>query len=255
MADILQELKRFEEALASYDRALTLRPDYAEAHFNEALCRMLIGDFDRGWEKNEWRWETEQARNEKRNFAQPLWLGSNEIAGKTILLHAEQGFGDTIQFCRYVPLRSAARRARDSRGPKATARADEHLPGAAQVISRGEPLPDFDMHCPLLSLPLAFGTRLETIPRTSALFARLRTGSSEEMERGVWAKTGDRGLALAWSGNPTHKNDHNRSIRSAALYCHCLAERRRICEFAKRCSRRRSRHVAERTQRFTPFRQ
>ena len=168
----LQELQRFEEALASYDRALALRPDFAEAHFNEALCRLLIGDFDRGWEEYEWRWETGQLRKGKRNFAQPLWLGSNEITGKTILLHAEQGFGDTIQFCRYVPfvVERAARVILEV--PKPLHELMSTLPGAAQVISRGEPLPDFDIHCPLLSLPLAFGTRLETIPSEDALSFR-----------------------------------------------------------------------------------
>src|SRR5262249_23626307 len=97
----LHELKRFEEAVASYDRALTLRPDLAGAHFNKAICRLLIGDFERGWEKLEWRAKSP-------NFAQPMWLGSQPIAGKVILLHALPrtlfgGFGDTIQFCRYVP--------------------------------------------------------------------------------------------------------------------------------------------------------
>ena len=77
-----------------------MQPDFADVHFNEAMCRLLIGDLYRGWEKNEWRWETAQIRNGKRSFSQALWLGSDEIAGKTILLHAEQGLGDTIQFCR-----------------------------------------------------------------------------------------------------------------------------------------------------------
>jgi tetratricopeptide (TPR) repeat protein len=99
----LQELKRFE-ALASYDKALAFKPDYAEAHWNEALLRLLTGDFSRGWAKYEWRWRNESLAHSTRNFSQPLWLGAAAIDSKTILLHSEQGFGDTIQFCRYVAL-------------------------------------------------------------------------------------------------------------------------------------------------------
>ena len=168
----LKELDRFDEALASFAGALELRPDFADAHYNEALCRLLFGDFARGWEKNEWRWETEQIRNAKRSFPQPLWLGSDEIAGKTILLHAEQGLGDTIQFCRYVPL-VAARGAQVILGSAEPLRGlMSTLAGAAQIVAAGDPLPDFDLHCPLLSLPLAFATRLETIPSDDALSFR-----------------------------------------------------------------------------------
>ena len=150
----LQELRRFDEALTGYDRALVLRPDFAEAHSNRgnvlqelrrltrrwramnvrwscgrprrrslqrAMCRPLIGDFARGWQELEWRWETAQLRSVKRHFPQPLWTGADNIAGKTILLHAEQGFGDTLQFCRYVPARCRARRACHSRGAEAAA--------------------------------------------------------------------------------------------------------------------------------------
>src|SRR6185437_14878935 len=99
----LRELDRFEEAMASFERAIALRPDFAEAHFNAAHCLLLTGDLGRGWKQYEWRWLTDQLNSEERNFAQPQWTGSHEIAGKTILLHAEQGLGDTLQFCRYVP--------------------------------------------------------------------------------------------------------------------------------------------------------
>ena len=133
----LLELKHFEEALASFDRALKVRPDFAEAHCSRALCHMLIGDFDHGWKENEWRWETEHLRKEKRNFAQPLWLGSDTIAGKTILLHGEQGFGDIIQFCRYVPL-VAERAARVIlEVPDSLHELMGTLTGSAQIVSRG----------------------------------------------------------------------------------------------------------------------
>jgi tetratricopeptide (TPR) repeat protein len=196
----LQELGRCGEASASYERALAVRPDYADAHFNAALCRLLVGDFKRGCEEYEWRWETAPGKIGKRNFSQRLWTGCEEIAGRTILLHAEQGFGDTIQFCRYVPLvaKRANRVILEVQEPLLTLMAT--LAGAAQIVSRDDPLPDFDVHCPLLSLPLAFGTELASIPgdtpylsapvdRTEAWHARL--GQHEK-----------RRIGLVWAGNP-----------------------------------------------------
>jgi hypothetical protein len=156
-------LARFDEAMASFEQALAIQPDYLEANFNAAACRLLHGDFG-GWEKFEWRWETEQFGNAKRSFPQALWLGSENIAGKTILLHAEQGLGDTIQFARYVP-HVAARGARVVLEVQRSLHTlMTSLPGGAQVVSAGDRLPYFDVHCPLMSLPLAFRTRLDTIP-------------------------------------------------------------------------------------------
>jgi tetratricopeptide (TPR) repeat protein len=211
----LLELKHFKEALASFDRALKVRPDFAEAHCSRALCRMLIGDFDRGWKDNEWRWETEHLRKEKRNFAQPLWLGSNDVAGKTILLHGEQGFGDVIQFCRYVPLvaEHAARVILEV--PDSLHELVGTLSGSAQIVSRGQPLPQFDLHCPLLSLPLAFATRLETIPAaTPYLHASPQQAMSWNARLGPKRRLR---IGLAWAGRQTHKNDHNRSVSFSSL--------------------------------------
>ncbi len=196
----LKELGRFDDALASYERALTVQPDFADVHFNEAMCRLLIGDLYRGWEKNEWRWETEQIRNAKRSFSQPLWLGSDEIAGKTILLHAEQGLGDTIQFCRYAPLVSArgARVILEVQAPLHDLMST--LSDAVQIVSAGQPLPDFDLHCPLLSLPLAFATRLETIPSPTPYL------SAQEKKARAWRERLGRyhkpRVGLVWAGNP-----------------------------------------------------
>jgi Tfp pilus assembly protein PilF len=209
--DILCELKQFEAALATYDHVLRLRPDFAEAHFSEAGCRLLLGDFGRGWEKNEWRLQT---RDLKRNFAQPRWTGQEDIAGKAVLLHAEQGFGDTIQFCRYVPLvgERAAHVILEVQGPLHELMST--LPGGAQIVVRGDPLPDFDLHCPLLSLPLAFETRLETIP-----FDTPYLRASSEMVMSWNARLGPNRprIGLAWSGHPSNWNDHNRSIGLSAL--------------------------------------
>jgi len=211
----LESLNRFEGALASYQRAYAARPGFADAHFNEALCRLLIGDLRRGWEEHEWRWQTRQLAQTKRDFPQPLWDGHQDIAGRTVLLHAEQGFGDTIQFCRYAPLVA-------SRGARVILEVQPPLyqlmsafRGVEQVLCSGDPLPQFDLHCPLLSLPRAFGTELATIPSATPYLR-----ASEERAKHWNARLGPRTrqrIGIAWSGYPGHKNDHNRSIGLDAL--------------------------------------
>jgi hypothetical protein len=179
------------------------------AHYNEGICRLMIGDFDRGWEKREWK-------SNLNNFAQPMWLGS-KIADKAILLHARRmlGFGDTIQFCRYVPLvaKRAARVILEVQTPLQGLMST--FAGVAQVVTRGDLLPNFDVQCPLESLPLAFRTRLETIPSATPY---LRVSSQAMMH---WnARLGSRRhpkIGLAWSGNPFNLNDHNRSIKLKSL--------------------------------------
>ena len=209
--DSLCELRRFEEALASYDRAIALWPDYAEAHGHEAMWRMLIGDFERGWQKLDWAWIAVRQRNAKRSFSQPQLFGSHELEGKTVLLHAEQGFGDMIQFCRYVPL-VAERGARVILEVYEPLRAlMSTLPGVAQIVSTGEPLPDFDLHCPLLSLPLALGAGSATIvSRTPYLRASPQAVMDWNDRLGPRRRPR---IGLAWSGRPSHDNDHNRSMR------------------------------------------
>src|SRR5262249_37278494 len=99
----LMKLTRHRMALASYDQAIGLRPDYAEAHFGRGLCLLQLGDLPGGWTEHEWRWQTTRDRGmDLRRFREPPWLGDVPVAGRRILLHAEQGFGDTLQFCRYV---------------------------------------------------------------------------------------------------------------------------------------------------------
>jgi len=211
----LDELARFDEALASYDRALALRPDYAEAHLNEGLLRLLLGDFDRGWAKYEWRWKNASLELKERNSPRPLWLGADAIAGKTVLLHSEQGFGDAIQFCRYVPLVAA-------RGARVILEVERplrelmtSLAGAAQVLAGGDALPHFDLQCPLLSLPLAFGTRHDSIP-SAVPYLRAAADAVAAWSARLGTKTRPR-IGLVWSGNPKHKNDENRSISLRTL--------------------------------------
>jgi tetratricopeptide (TPR) repeat protein len=217
----LRELKRIEEALASYDGALAARPDYGEVHYGAAMCRLLIGDFERGWEQHEWRWQTDSLRSSKRNFAQTLWLGSDDIAGKTILLHAEQGLGDTLQFCRYVPL--VAERGADVvlEVQKPLLALMRTLPGAVRIVARGEALPAFDLYCPLLSLPLAFRTRLETMP--SAIPYLSAPDDKTQAWRDSLGRHDKPRIGLVWAGNPrkelpnANRIDTQRSMAFEAL--------------------------------------
>jgi tetratricopeptide (TPR) repeat protein len=211
---VLLGLGRPQDALASYNRALALKPDHAMANLNESMCRLQMGDFEKGWSKFEWRWQYERSES-KRNFTQPSWLGKEPLHGKTILLYAEQGFGDTIQFCRYARLVAA-------RGANVVMEVQPllkslmaGLEGVGQTLAKGEQLPAFDYHCPLLSLPLAFATRLDTIPPET------RYLSSDPTRVSKWqGKLGDKTLpriGLVWSGSALNRNDHNRSILLADI--------------------------------------
>ncbi|MBU3560439.1 tetratricopeptide repeat protein [Polynucleobacter hallstattensis] len=162
----LKLLKRFDEALASYHQAIAIKPDYANAHWNLSLCHLLLGNFKDGWQGYEWRWKNESAISlqSRRHFSQPLWLGGQSLVDKTILLHAEQGLGDTIQFCRYVSLvaQLGAKVILEVRRP--LFKILQNLEGVSQLVAMGDPLPAFDYQCPLMSLPLAFNTEIESIP-------------------------------------------------------------------------------------------
>jgi tetratricopeptide (TPR) repeat protein len=203
-------LKRHDEARKCYDQAIACDANYADAHWNKAQLTLLQGDFARGWTEHEWRWKILPA---VQDFAQPLWRGDDAIAGKTILLHSEQGLGDTIQFCRYAPLvaERGAHVILEVQSPLKRLMAD--IPGVTQVIAKGEPRPAYDFHCPLLSLPLAFGTRLETIPPS-----RLRAHAEASIDWTPRLGPNHRPRAgLAWSGSATHKRDQDRSIALRAM--------------------------------------
>jgi tetratricopeptide (TPR) repeat protein len=212
---VLRELLRYDEALASYDAALALQPEHTMARCNAAAMRLLTGDFGRGWADYEWRWKKPSVVRTNRSFQQPIWLGGEQIAGKTILLHSEQGLGDTIQFSRYVPL-VAARSAQvifEVQKPLQALMAD--FAGMAQVIARGDALPAFDVHCPLMSLPLAFGTLLGTIPAAPA-YLRAPAERSTKWQARLAPSRRPR-IGLVWSGNPGHERDRERSIPLRAL--------------------------------------
>lgn len=219
----LRRLDRPVEALADFRAALTAGPEFAEAHFEAAMTQLSMGDFDAGWKEYEWRWKTGAfARHPPRPRA-PLWLGNAPVAGKTILLHAEQGFGDTIQFIRYAPLLVG-------QGAKVTCEVQpELLPLFSQrenitlrdvtFIAAGEPRPAFDLHCPMLSLALAFGTQPETIPAAVPYLAASAERQAHWRDR--LPPAGRLRAGFVWSGQSSHKNDSNRSIalpRLSALF-------------------------------------
>jgi tetratricopeptide (TPR) repeat protein len=211
----LRALNRHGEALASYGKAIALDKQFADAHLNEAHALLTAGDLARGLAAYEWRWKVASIAPHRRTFRQPLWLGTPPVARKTILLHAEQGFGDTIQFVRYAkPLARAGATVVLEVAPPLKELLSG-LDGAARVLARGEAPPPFDLHCPLASLPLAFKTELASIPveipYLAAPAARLEKWRAR-MDGLVRPR-----VALAWSGSAAHANDRNRSIPLARL--------------------------------------
>jgi Tfp pilus assembly protein PilF len=208
-ADLFGTFFRQQDAATiAYRRVFELAPDYADAHFSESLYLLGMGEYEAGWKKHEWRWHS---RNYPAmpGFAQPLWLGKESLEGKTIFLHAEQGFGDTIQFCRYARL-VAERGARVLLGVAPPLRSLlRNLDGVSQLVDDGA-LPGFDLHCPLMSLPYAFGTTLETIPAPDAYISA--DPGAVEICRSRMGPTSKPRIGIAWSGNPNQANDHNRSM-------------------------------------------
>ncbi len=209
LGNALQALNRHEAAIACHERARALQPERGTAQWNEALAHLAIGDFAAGWRHYEARWSADGTGQRRREFAQPQWQGE-ALDGKTILLHAEQGLGDTLQFARYVPM-VAARGGRvvlEVQRPLVPLLAG--LPGVAAILAQGEALPPFDLHSPLLSLPLAFGTTLETIPAQIPYLAAAaeRTARWQPV---IGARARPR-IGVAWAGNPANRFDRRRTM-------------------------------------------
>jgi tetratricopeptide (TPR) repeat protein len=206
----LQALDRHAEAVASFDKAIELQKDNADAHFNRALSLLTLGDLARGFEQYEWRWQRSGMRDTRRGYGKPLWLGEYPLARKTILLHAEQGLGDTIQFARYAPRLARA-------GATVVLEVQPELKnllagveGVASCHARGDQLPAYDVHCPLGSLPLAFKTEPASIP-ADIPYLRADQGRLAQWRARIDDLPGKR-ITIAWAGNASHANDRNRSI-------------------------------------------
>ncbi len=200
----LRELGRTDEAIDALTTAAAARPDDAVVHTNLAIALLEAGRFEEGWREYDWRFAS---KNVDRGFAQPAWDGS-PFKGKTLLVHAEQGLGDTIQFVRYLPLVKQRGGTVLLECQPALVALFTGLAGADGIILHGDPLPAFDLHRPLLGLPRLFGTTLEAIPTGVPYLAKPKGRKVKALPA---AKDKLR-VGFVWAGAPGHVNDRNRSV-------------------------------------------
>jgi len=206
---LFQTLGEYVRAMEDYNHSIAIDPHFALAQFNKGLLKLLLGEFKEGWQLHEWRW-LRPGHKKARDFVQPLWLGKESLTGKTILLHVEQGLGDTIQLCRYVPMVEALGAKVILEVPAPLVELMSTLKSHPSIVAKDSALPHFDLHCPLMSLPLALGTLKDTIPADIPYLA----ASPEKRvawQKKLGPKTRPR-IGLTWSGTALHKNDRNRSI-------------------------------------------
>ena len=214
IGSILEQLNRLEEAEKHFQRAVELNPASPTLHENFGCNLLLRGDFVRGWQHYEWR-RAAVGNPSNRNLGRPQWDGS-PLAGQTILLYAEQGVGDTIQFSRYIPL------VRDRGGrvvvecQASVAALIKQVDGVEETIEQGQPLPQFDCTAPLLSLPLIFGTTLETVPHNVPYIIPNPARAQAWAEK-IPSSPKTLRVGLTWAGNPRYRNDRIRSCPPGLL--------------------------------------
>jgi tetratricopeptide (TPR) repeat protein len=206
LGDVEGSQKRFQ-------RAVALDPHHARAHYNLAFVHLLNGDYSAGWREHEWRWKRPEMQGQSLNTDRPIWDGA-PLKGRRILIHNEQGFGDVIQFIRYAPLLAERGASVIVRCQPQLKRLLQNIAGVSEVIADGEPLPDFDLHCPLLGLPMRFGTTLETIP-ASVPYLRARDELVDRWKQRLPRSQGKTTIGLAWRGRAIP--DPHRSISPELL--------------------------------------
>ena len=218
LALALMEQVRPEEAEQCCRQALAIKPGSAEARANLALALLMMGRLEEGWREYESRWAVEAMGAPAPVLPQPRWIGQT-LRGETVLLYAEQGFGDTLQFCRYAPMVAAAGGRVVLVVPKQLRRLMKTLDGVAELLSEEDDrLPPFDYHCPLLSLPFAFGTTMETIPRPGSYLRADPAGWADFLAGLPGLKVG-----LVWAGKSRTAQSHavaidkRRSMRLADM--------------------------------------
>jgi len=208
--NVLRDLKRLDEALTSYNAALAINSNYADAYRNKSLLLLLTGKYSEGWSLYEWRLKSNDAGANYRNFPKLAWRGSEDIRGKKLLIQAEQGLGDVIQFCRYLPQLHALGADLIVEVPESLLTLISTLDCPMGLVAKGARLPEFDAYCPMMSLPYVFRTAVSTVP------ARIPYLFSDPNKVGRWQKklgnkTGSR-IGITWSGAEKHNNDQSRSI-------------------------------------------
>ncbi len=218
----LLEMGRDEEALQAHETAVERDPAGAGAQYNLSLTRLRLGDWEHGWPQYEARWRFREVHRKPRVFSQPRWRGE-PLEGRRVLLYAEQGLGDTIQFSRYATLVATRGGVATLQVQKPVERLMHSLPavhaGLAETALLGAKLPDFDLECPLMSLPAVFGTTMETVPWPGAYLGADPAAALEKRLHYPEVRPGEPGLrvGLAWAGNPGYKADGQRSMKLETL--------------------------------------
>jgi len=213
--NILQDLHRFRDSVECYRRALELKPDYLNARWNLSLLLIRLAEFEEGWSLYECRWDRPEFTSPRRGFLQPLWLGHDSLKGRSILLHSEQGLGDSIQFSRFARQVSDLAAEVFLEVPSTLADLLKCPDNSYKVIEKGENLPNFDFHCPLMSLPAALKTLVDTIPYSNGYLSISQEKKDYWLNK-ISKKNGPR-IGIVWSGSEGHKDDDKRSIRLKEL--------------------------------------
>lgn len=224
---ISHELENPREAIFYYDNAIKIDPKLPTLYWNKSNSLLLCGDYDNGLPLYEWRWTPELTSSTIRNFKQNLWLGNEDLTDKTILLHCEQGAGDNIQCIRYAQLVKKLCCRVIVEAPESLVRLFEKVSGIDEIVIAGNVLPEFDFHCPIMSLPLAFRTDVKTIPFNNRyLNSDPQLVNKWEKRLGIQTKLR---VGLVWSGSKTHGNDFKRSIDLSVLIKHLPSDVEYVC--------------------------
>ncbi len=215
LGSALQKLKQYDDALNAFDHAILISKEYATPYLNKSYLKLLLADYAEGWQLYEWRWKNNQFLKSLREFDQPLWLGDTPIEGKTILIYPEQGLGDYIHFCRYIPLVQALGAKVLVEAPAPLVNLLQHSIKNVEFVGPATPPEGFNYQCPIMSLPLAFKTTLQTIP-ANIPYLHVPKKTQSLWENKLGKKTNPR-IGLIWAGSKNHADNKQRSISLGEL--------------------------------------